>query len=209
MKLLTTVLCLLGLNGCAFLPAREPTVTLHADKAFNGPERQCIKESADQWRSQTQGLADANVVYDYDPTNVDQVLKFQLKDRLVKWDSSMPLVRAEDEGDALLLGQVWPKGGIHNDWKIPVEMRLVSDRLTDLHKCKLTAVHELGHVFGVPHIPSDPGNIMFPSVIPTRTACLKNEDLLVFCMVNDCGRVEMKPCPDQSLEELGVRFTEE
>lgn len=204
-KHLLLLAALIGLQGC-FLPASKPTLTMHADKAFTGPERSCINDSADQWRSQTSGLANIHVVYDYESGKVTEVVEQALNHRILRWTSNTPvLVEYEAELNEDLpegaevrkiLGQVGTKDGIHNEWKLPVEMRLVADRLDDPHVCRLTAIHEFGHVLGVPHIRTTSSNIMWPYIHSSRSACLKKDDLLAFCMLNNCGNVQMKPCEE-------------
>ncbi len=174
---------------------------MHVDTSYGPLERQCIVDSAEQWRSQTRGLADVELEFDYDTHKPLEVARRRLSNRIVRWSSQSPVVveiekeLTEDQEDPyILLGQVNGKG-IRDPWHNPIEMRLVADRLQDPHTCRLTAIHEFGHVFGIPHLPNKT-DIMYPSVSYSRSACLKAEDLLAFCFYNDCANVDMKPCPD-------------
>lgn len=195
---------LVGLTGC-FLPAREPSITMHADTSFTFPERECLEVSAEQWRTQTQGLADISLKYDYNSSDPASVALSKLQDRLVRWTSKNPVLieyeaelNADKDPDAPaahILGQV-NGNGIKDKFHLPVEMRMVMDRLEDPHDCRLTAIHEFGHVLGVPHITTSHANIMYPVVEYSRKACLKKDDLLGFCYFNDCGNVQMKACEE-------------
>lgn len=205
-KSVAAVIAIASLTVGCFLPAKEPTLTMHADVSFNEIERNCIDSSAEQWRYQTNGLADIRVKYDYDSHDPVSVLEHVTKHRIVKWSSSHPqLVEFEAElnedlepGEPVrfILGQVGTKNGIHNAFRLPVEMRLVSDRFYSGQLCRNVTIHEFGHVLGVPHITSSEKNIMFPVALADRKPCLKEDDLLAFCYFNDCGNVKMEACED-------------
>lgn len=207
------LIAVIGLSGCIHPFNKEPTLTYHADKRFTPPERQCIKESTDKWSTQTSGLADISVEYDYDPTSVGSVLEYKGKDRLVRWTSNTPEVKefegrmreAEDVEEWTLLGLA--SGKLTDPVRVPFEVRLVADRFVDKegqfsnHMCQLTTIHEFGHNFGIPHLPRRT-NIMYQSVIMDRTACLKHEDLFAFSLLNKLPMSLMKPCPDDVVFEL-------
>ncbi len=199
------------LAGCGIRPADDPTLLMHGDVQYNTNERDCIEKASAQWAEQTSGVAVIDVVWDYnslDPQN----MRHHAKDhRIVRWTSKTQLVveeekeqteacmdetgQTEEQCSYTLLGQVSPGSGIHNaPIHIPVEMRLVADRLTDPLTCKNTALHEFGHVLGLPHITSNKASIMYPSINPQMKGCLSYEDLMMFCFKNDCGQMEMKPC---------------
>ena len=73
-------------------------------------------------------------------------------------------------------------------------MSFVVDRMGDFpSEFKLVCLHEMGHALGLPHVESVQ-SIMYPSVSPSRTTCLKQADLRAFCDVNDCGTHKMLPC---------------
>ncbi len=215
-KLTALIFCLgMLIQGCFLNASKEPTIVMHADTLFSPDERACMEQSAQQWRDQTNGLADAHFVYDYKTADPISYLEMKLHHRVVRWTSENPVLaemerqgtereRLEDP-DAppyIILGMVSPGIGLHHEPQWPVEMRLVADRLQNdpnfeyMHRCKLTTIHELGHVFGLQHLENNDANIMFPSVNMGRKACLKKDDLLVFCYLNNCGNVAMKPCED-------------
>lgn len=187
---------------------------MHGDVRYNEEQRQCVEESAKVWEDQTAGVADINVIWDLDSSTASGLHEQSKNNRIIYTTSQTPVVkekdeaaernRDEDDPPVFLLGFVKPSGGIHAPLGGPVELRLVLDRLTDGHKCRLAAIHELGHVLGIGHIARNRENIMYPSLMGSRKACLKADDLLGFCFVNDCGSVAMKPCSD---EPTGITIT--
>ncbi len=201
-----SLLLAIGISGCALPSVKDPTLVMHVDTSYTPPERQCLEQSAQQWRDQTSGLANVQYEYDYNPKDIVSVLTHKLDNRVVRWTSETPYVKLleemESEPDApyTLLGQVNGKG-IKDPFRLPVEMGLVMDRLQDNHMCRLTAIHELGHVFGVPHMPAMT-DIMYPSVISKRTACLKDHDLIAFAQINGLPGELMKPCKDDDFPML-------
>ncbi len=202
-------------TGC-ILPAKDPTLTMHVDTAYTPTERVCLEQSAQQWRSHTSELANVQFEYDLDQKNPLSVLRHRLNNRVVRWTSQTPYVKLVEELESepdhpyMLLGQVNGKG-IKDPFHMPIEMGLVMDRLQEGlsegsgHRCQLTAIHELGHVFGVPHLPRK-GDIMYPSVHDGRTACLKGDDLTVFAQLNGFPGELMKPCPDQPGLDLVIKL---
>ncbi len=213
MKLFSILLALF-LSGCAMFTAVPPMVTMHGDVRYNEDQRQCVIDSAKVWEDQTSGVADINIIWDFNSADPVSIHEQSKNHKIIYTTSQTPVVkerddaaernRDEDDPPQYLLGFVKPSGGIHNPLQGPVELRLVLDRLSDGHKCRLAAIHELGHVLGVGHIPRNKEDIMYPSIMASRKACLKPDDLLGFCFVNDCGSVAMKPCSD---EPTGIIIT--
>ncbi len=204
--ILSLAILLASLTGCALPSVKDPTLVMHVDTSYTAPERQCLEQSAQQWRDQTSELANVQFEYDYNVKDVLSVLIHKKDNRVVRWTSETPYVKlveqlqSQPDAPYILLGQVNGKG-ILDPYHLPIEMGLVMDRIQDGlaegdgHLCKLTAIHELGHVFGVPHMPFKT-DIMYPSVYPPRSACLKNEDLVAFAQLNGLPGDLMKPCPD-------------
>ena len=176
-------------------PTAKPVVELHGDTDFGQRERELIELAMKEWRLQTGNLAVASVVWDLDfqsaaglQEHVDR--QHHLLFRSMSW---MKDVQEQDGPRAMVLAFVYPSGGIHNPWGDPVRMKLVADRLDDESRFFQVTVHELGHVFGVPHVNSVQ-SVMYPSYFVGKTSCLKRGDLAAFCDVNDCGSVTMYPC---------------
>ncbi len=211
MKLAAILLSLIGLSGCAMPSVKDPTLVMHVDTSYTAPERKCLEQSAQQWRDQTSELANVQFEYDYNVKDVLSVLYHKKDNRVVRWISETPYVKLVEQmqstpdGPYVLLGQVNGKG-ILDPYHLPIEMGIVMDRLQDGlaegdgHMCKLTVIHELGHVFGVPHMPYTT-DIMYPSVIAERSACLKSVDLVAFAQLNGLPGELMKPCPDDAFAE--------
>lgn len=186
--------------GHALFPEKVPMVILHGDEQYTIAQRKCMEDSADVWRNQTSGVADIQIVWDYNSAIPASIATHKDHNKIVWADSKTPIIvemESDYEPGQRLLGLVMPSGGIHNRAKDPVEVRLIMDRMDDQRVCRLTAIHELGHLLGTPHISRNRENIMYPSIMSTRTVCLKPDDLLGFCFVNDCGSVKMKPCSDE------------
>ena len=178
-------------------PTIEPKAIVHCDTAFTTDERQQLFAAADLWKRQTSGLAEVTLVFDVDfasTSNIQNHVDLQ-HNMMLQLESWMPAV--SDEGTAKTLGFVSPSGGIHNPWHKPLTVGFVVDRvapngISDA-TLKQIALHEFGHVFGVPHQLAM-NAIMFPSAVKTDSVCLKRPDLAAFCQVNDCGTRRMYPC---------------
>ncbi len=182
-------------TGC-LMPAANP-VTMSVDVQFSQAERECLQDSAKQWKAQTNGLADVRFEYDYNSRDIQSVLTHKLAHKVVRWTTLTPRVQDMTNEGFIVLGMVSKVDSILTGGPVrPAELRLVADRLEDPNVCRLTAIHELGHLFGINHIKWNEHAIMYPSVRGDRKACLKTDDLIGFCSENDCGNVQMFPCQD-------------
>lgn len=182
----------------------KPTVLMHGDTSFTPTERQYITESANIWRKQTDGLADIQIVWDLDMSDYSSVVKHALDNNIVRLATDDPDVVAQDcemaeaagypEGvcPPALLAFVSPSGGIHHPRHYPVNMYLIPERYENKGHFVSVSIHEMGHVFGMPHSPS-PQAVMYPSNNAAK-ACLKQPDLVSFCTVNVCEGHTMHPC---------------
>lgn len=171
-------------------PAR---VTFHADTDFTEKEREAIQEACDIWRKQTGGQAVITVVYDLDfnsATGLEEHV--QAKDNLVlRATSDMDMVAVADGDEpGSVLGWM-TSGGIHNPERNPIRGVFVVDRMAGVFLS--VVVHEFGHALGLPHNPARQA-VMYPSVNPSRTACLKRTDIASFCNINGCDGRPTYPC---------------
>lgn len=174
------------------VPEHEPTAVFHGDVSFTQAERDCLVASALQWQVQTQGLATAKFVWDYDPNNHISKAKHVLDDKVIRWQSSMTEVKDLDaHAGGTVLG--YCSGDVHQDPYPPVQIVMITDRFRDAHMCRLVAIHELGHAWGMNHIDGQE-NIMYPSIVLSRKDCLTDADLEEFCAKNDCSGVTLKGC---------------
>lgn len=181
---------LLFLAGCAVTPGPMAPghYTLHGDVQFTQAARECIQDAVDQWDAQTDGLADVNLVWDYDSTDMDSILEHMGNHRIQVWDFHSDSLAAADARDGThRLAQAegeFAKG--------PVTIGVVVGRIWPPSKCQQVVMHELGHAWGLDHTASV-DDVMFHDVYQ-RENCLSKGDLLEFCKTNDCGSVVPKGC---------------
>lgn len=192
-------------HGCAAHVEEEskypkplsPEFVMHGDKSFSESERKQIEASAGVWREQTGGQANLKIVWDWSPTlipNGDHYIE-----RLGNNDLEVILTDCEISAandlppcTPTVLARVEPSGGIHNPDHDPVHMKFIPGRYPSAEYFISVAIHEMGHVFGLPH-QSAPQAVMYPSQNAIKT-CLKPSDLAAFCQYNVCDDRKMSPC---------------
>lgn len=172
---------------------KPASVTFHADTDFTDPERQYIQSACDVWRKQTGGQALITVLYDLDFNSISGLEEHVQSGHslLVRATSDMDMVAAADGDEpGSVLGWM-TSGGIHNPDKSPLHGVFVVDRMDGVFLS--VVVHEFGHALGLPHNPARQA-VMYPSVNPMRTACLKRTDIASFCDINGCDGRPTYPC---------------
>jgi hypothetical protein len=175
-------------------PTKGPVVHIHGDVDFTAQERMEVELAAEMWNLQTSGLAVATFDWDLDFSDEDNVQTHKDEGHhvLIRMSSTMSEVgRIDAKDDQTTIAWVSPSGGIHNPWRVPVVIKFVIDRMNG--KFFQVTLHELGHVFGVPHVTTVSG-LMFPAYIHHSHKCMKKADLSAFCAVNECGDAKLFPC---------------
>lgn len=196
-------LFLSAITSSCIIPAKEPAaafITMHGDPAFTTQEREAISHASHTWRLQTGGQAEIRVIYDMDP------LVHALEPTIVRANTNDPVIQAEDcEIQGLppedfagycqpsLLGYVSPSGGMHNPWNLPYKMVLIPERYESHERFVSVTLHEMGHLFGIPHQESVQ-SVMFYAQLEEPKTCLRQADLKAFCNNNVCDDREMFPC---------------
>lgn len=196
-------------------------VQMHGDTEFTSLERMAIDNSIVVWKAQTGGLANISVTYDLDFNSNISLEQHKDDANIVRATSDLDAVKTADCEAAtgmglpcnvpgftqgLVLAWVQPGGGIHNGLGINPSMIVVVDRLVtqdndgkptkmfDIKYATQIITHEMGHIFGVPHI-DDPKAVMYPTAHhKTGSVCLTEKDLHGYCMANGCGNTELSPC---------------
>lgn len=203
------VLASIGAPGCVhktdfdYPEPKTPMFTMHGDTSFTKEERGLIEEAAGIWSKQTDGLATIRFVWDYVPGDLQSEGQHASDNIVVKHTSKEPDIMQEDcdisESQGyppgfcfpMLLAWVSPSGGIHNG-EDRTELNFIPDRYEGHDRWISVAIHEMGHVFGLPHSNFRQA-VMWPSNNVAKT-CLKQPDLQAFCQANVCEGHTMKPC---------------
>ncbi len=174
----------------------KPKIVMHGDPSFTNQEKKLIEESAMVWYRQTDGLASISFVWDYDPMkhgDENVVVKhYSTEEDIVAEDCEISENAGLPRGLCLpmLLAWVSPSGGIHSGDR--VTLNFIPDRYESKERWVSVAIHEMGHIFGLPHSNFHQA-VMWPSNDPAKT-CLKQPDITAFCAANDCSGHKMRPC---------------
>lgn len=167
-----------------------PSVTLHMDVDFTPQERFAATMAGDIWAVQTSGQARLSFTWDVNTDDHAAMTDhLYLGHNLVfRVTSSSVAAQLQDFAHGCIgcvLGWM-TDGGIHNVTHQPVQGAFVMDRIQPDDRIQVF-MHEFGHVLGIPHSTS-PQAIMYPTVWPGRTPCLRQPDLVGFCTVNECSQ---------------------
>jgi hypothetical protein len=178
-----------ALAGCAAAPIKEArySITLHADPLFNDDTRTCIAAANEEWEERTEGLAHADIVYDYS-TGADQAFTLRAL------SSEHQQVRKEDESNGkVILGHV-------DGWHVKgrADVYIVTDRIFTAKSCRKVVMHELGHLWmGAGHVENNADAVMTKSMGFGSADCLKGDDLRMFCSRNQCNGLILKGCDEE------------
>lgn len=175
------------------------TVVMHGDKDFTQHEREQFATASTQWFKQTDGLADITFVWDWEPTKEHE----DDQNVIVMADSEAPEVqnvdcdsRGIERGtqycEPMVLAWVYPSGGVHNPYHMKVTAVFIPERYSSDGVFVSVAIHEFGHVLGLPHSPA-PQAVMYPTQNAEKL-CLTVSDLADFCRYNWCDSRKMYPC---------------
>lgn len=183
-----------------FPPPLPPVAEMHGDLSFSPSERSAIEKSFNIWKMQTGGQAVIKITWDYEVKKYVPGSKWNV---IQRYSEDSPQVIGADcefseqaglpKGMCLpvLLGWADPAGGIHNAEHAPYSLNLIPDRYEDEDRFVSVTVHELGHIFGLPHT-----NVFQAAMYPSneKKTCLSQADLTLFCSVNVCDGRKMFPC---------------
>lgn len=181
----------------------KPAVVMHGDTSFTKGERASIEKAAGIWKYQTDGLANLKVVWDLDSAKADienenVILRMNSSDEVVQWAdceaTGFGAFLAPGQCEPIVLAWVSPSGGVHNNGHRKVQLVIIPDRYNTPDLELAVELHEMGHIFGLPHLPS-PQSVMYPSANAEKT-CLRQADLSEFCSQNVCTGYTMHPCEE-------------
>lgn len=195
--------CVASVADSGFPGPLKPSLVMHGDTSFTLEERGQIQEAAEIWRKQTSGLADLKVNWDYNVNDPKSVAEHMEDHVIVRLRSDDPQVVAIDceaseesgfpKGVCIPAVLAWVAGGgIHGTSHNPVYLAFIPDRYPGHDVWVSVAIHEMGHVFGMPH--SNVSSAVMAPFNDPRKMCLKQPDLASFCSVNVCTGYEMHPC---------------
>jgi hypothetical protein len=171
---------------------------MHGDKSFTESERNQIETAAGVWREQTSGQANIRIVWDWSkdttiPKEEHKIEKLTSLDlEVILTDCYLSEQMDVPPCSPMVLAWVEQSGGIHNPEHEPVMLKFIPDRYKSGESFVSVAIHEFGHVLGLPH-QNVPQAVMYPSQNAVKT-CLKPSDLASFCQVNECDGRKMYPC---------------
>jgi len=167
-KVLATVavglVCLAACAPRAFLPdttevteiivTRSVSRTLHADVDFTEAGRSRIRQAGVRWANFTQGRVNLQIVFDLDFDDMIGLAEHMAEahDAIIPVHSSMDIVSRLTTETGLDNGKLLLGATTHHENDAMV-VRLVMDRI-DPDDFETVVTHELGHVAGLPDLPT-------------------------------------------------------
>lgn len=135
--------------------SREFSITLHADTAFTARGREILVEAADKWRAASEGRVQITVVFDLDADSMLSLQEHRDDSIIVGALSSFPAIATLDAQ----LGRPGVTPVAATVLGRTTLVIFIIDRISGPEEFLSDAMHEFGHVFGLPDIPTA-GDVM-------------------------------------------------
>jgi hypothetical protein len=161
--------------------------TVYVDTNFRDDELKIIEESAQEWNSQTQGIARIVVVRLFSsPATSPESIKFSSTPDdifLVKEEStSIDIVFQDYASNSMMYG-------LYQTTPLFSRIILVTDRFMTWEEYRTVVTHELGHALGLGH-----NNIKFTVMYRDHASVgnhITRDDLEQFCEIYRCAAEEL------------------
>lgn len=161
--------------------------TFHVDDALSPFGFRILQRAFAVWERYTNGLVYFDLRHDLTDDNALSiahhepavVLVHSTTDVIANYDASVPC--SECTLALTLQHETHPT------------ILLVMDRLTDPRDFYETAIHEIGHAIGIPHIPTTDA-VMFPTRGVLAATCPTKADMAAFCEVAACNLRDVRWC---------------
>lgn len=174
-------------------PKCEFPDTLYIDNSFSDHDRRVIEKSIEEWRYATDGIADVSIgLIDWNEGHRAMI-------QII--NSKHPKIAKKDKDNTSVYGtNMLTLGYADMDTTFgPIKINngkdiyIVNDRIKNSKGSEKlfhhVALHELGHHFGINHLPQETGALMTPY---GDTDCITDLDLREFCDIYDCSGHDIK-----------------
>ena len=143
-----------------------------------------LEEAA--WKLEQDTHAKLHIEYRYDLDFTGRILRYDVGEwYLVDLPEVSPITEHFDTKHGT---RIW--GECDPEYRV---MYLVNERLTTHDRFVHTAMHELLHAVGVPHVVGDTSAIMAAIVVPRLPLHMSPTDLDAFCALVQCSTKELRP----------------
>lgn len=159
-------------TGCLGTP-------IYVDERFTPDEVQSIQAAADKWSVATHGKASVDFIFGQHVNLRDTGRRVMVRAGERAAENAFDLFRKGDPG------------GHRESWDSEVIV-IVPERMDGID-LQYVVTHELGHHFGVHHVPAESA-IMHFRPNPKSAHCLTTDDVTAFCGANTCNPASMSPC---------------